>query len=103
MFRLTSAGHIYHHIDVDVHGGCVFGVDAELVVGPAPDVFSDVIENEEAGQERDEESEESARVGPGLEGRGQLWERVEACEVLWNDSLELVDNRLWLGLRRHGS
>lgn len=103
MVRLTSAGHVYDHVDVDVHDGRVFSVDAELVVGPAPDVFADVIENEEGGQERDEEGEEAARVGPGFVGGGQLWERIETCEVLWNDGLKLFDDRLWLGLGRHGS
>jgi hypothetical protein len=103
MLGLTSAGHVYDHVDVDVHAGRVFSVDAELVVGPTPDIFADVIENEEEGQESDEECEESARVGPGLVGGGQLWERIETCKVFWNDTLELVDNRLWLGLGCHGS
>jgi len=44
-----SAGHVYDHVDIHVHRGRIFSVDAELVVGPSPDVFANVIENEKEG------------------------------------------------------
>jgi hypothetical protein len=55
-----SAGHVYDHVYINVHGGRQFSIDTELVVGPAPDKFPDVIEDEEESQERDEEGEETA-------------------------------------------
>ena len=57
----TCARRIDDHVHVDVHITVGLGIDAELVIGPAPDIFCEIIQDEKNGEKNDEKSEETAR------------------------------------------
>ena len=57
--RLTFAGHVDSDVDVDVEVALLVGVDAELLIRPAPDEFGDVVEKEEQAKEGDEDGHEA--------------------------------------------
>ena len=60
--KLTSAGHIHHHIDIDGQEAVSIVVNGKLGVWPSPDVLPKVVEHQEEGQEEDGDREESSRL-----------------------------------------
>lgn len=57
----TVTGSVHDHVHVDFHDIAGAGIDAELIIGPAPDVFCEVVQNKKNGDKDDEKSEETAR------------------------------------------
>ena len=56
----TCAGSVDYHVHVDVHPTPQPGIDTELVIGPAPDILCEIIQDKENGNEKNKKSEETA-------------------------------------------
>lgn len=69
-------------------------VNAELVVRPSPDPFSEVIDDKNKADECDKSGDVSPALGARLVRRGQLWECVELLERGWHRGIQLFEERV---------